>query len=293
MVSYQDKIAITACSNAFRSKEQARLDELDNILKEIGLVAVYSKYIVCDGSPVCKEPKEKAKELMDYYLNPEVKAIFDISGGNLANEMIDIIDYDLICKHTKPFFGYSDLTTILNAITAKTNQVTYLYQIRNLMYKHSEQQKKDFIQSMFYDKKDLYCSDAIWLQKNRMEGIVCGGNIRCLLKLAGTPYFPDLTGKVLCLEANSGGVDVIISLLAQLKLMGAYRKVSGIVLGTFTELERVSNDAMIEEIVKRVIDNKDIPIARTKQIGHGTDSKALIIGAKMSIDHHGTIRYEM
>ncbi len=28
-----------------------------------------------------------------------------------------------------------------------------------------------------------------------MEGIVVGGNIRCLLKLAGTPYWPDMRGE--------------------------------------------------------------------------------------------------
>ena len=32
-----------------------------------------------------------------------------------------------------------------------------------------------------------------------MEGIVVGGNIRCLLKLAGTPYWPDMREKILLL----------------------------------------------------------------------------------------------
>lgn len=34
-----------------------------------------------------------------------------------------------------------------------------------------------------------------------MQGIVVGGNIRCLLKLAGTEYWPDMNGKILLLES--------------------------------------------------------------------------------------------
>ncbi len=34
-----------------------------------------------------------------------------------------------------------------------------------------------------------------------MDGIVVGGNIRCLLKLAGTPYWPDMREKILLLES--------------------------------------------------------------------------------------------
>ena len=37
-----------------------------------------------------------------------------------------------------------------------------------------------------------------------MEGIVVGGNIRCLLKLAGTPYWPDMREKILLLESFGG-----------------------------------------------------------------------------------------
>lgn len=42
------------------------------------------------------------------------------------------------------FWGYSDLTTIINAIYTKTGKASVLYQIRNLIYDHKEQQRADF-----------------------------------------------------------------------------------------------------------------------------------------------------
>ena len=44
----------------------------------------------------------------------------------------------------------------------------------------------------------MYCK---FLQGSKMQGIVVGGNIRCLLKLAGTEYWPDMNGKILLLES--------------------------------------------------------------------------------------------
>ena len=71
-----------------------------------------------------------------------------------------------------------------------------------------------------------------------MEGILLGGNLRCFLKLAGTPYFPDLDGKLLFLESLGGGPELIASLLAQLSQLGVFQKIAGLLLGTFTELSK-------------------------------------------------------
>ena len=48
------------------------------------------------------------------------------------------------------------------------------------------------------NKRLMYCK---FLQGSKMQGIVVGGNIRCLLKLAGTEYWPDMNGKILLLES--------------------------------------------------------------------------------------------
>ena len=72
---------------------------------------------------------------MKFYNDNEIKAIFDLSGGDLCNEVIRHLDFSQIKKANKPFFGYSDLTVILNALYSKTNKVNYNYQLRNLLEK--------------------------------------------------------------------------------------------------------------------------------------------------------------
>ena len=77
---------------------------------------------------------------MDFYLDDTIDAICDISGGDIANGILPYLDYSVIAKMDKQFWGYSDLTTILNAIYAKTGQTGVLYQIRNVLYKERKQQ---------------------------------------------------------------------------------------------------------------------------------------------------------
>ena len=88
--------------------------------------------------------QQRAEALMKFYRDEEIKGIFDVSGGDLANGVLPWLDYETIAKSGKMFWGYSDLTTVVNAITAKTEKPSVLYQIRNLIYQDGEEQKCRF-----------------------------------------------------------------------------------------------------------------------------------------------------
>ncbi len=55
---------------------------------------------------------------MDFFTDDSIAAIFDISGGNSANQILPYLDYTVIREHPKPFVGMSDVSVILNAIYA-------------------------------------------------------------------------------------------------------------------------------------------------------------------------------
>lgn len=244
-------------------------------------------------------PEERAAELMTFYKEDSIKAIFDISGGDLANTVLPYLDYEQIATANKQFWGYSDLTAIINAIYTKTGKTSVLYQVRNLLYENAKQQVKDFKETIFADAskesdrfKNNKSIDAAesgnqmgglydflykFCQGNALQGTVVGGNIRCFLKLAGTEYFPDLTDKILLLEARSGSHAQLLTYLSQLEQLGAFQKIKGIVLGTFTQMEREQQKSDIYQLLRRYI-TPEMPVVKTQYIGHGMDSKAIEIG---------------
>ena len=280
MLEKKDKVALVVCSTGRVSEDKIKLDKLEKILIDLDLVPIFSKYLYKSEYGRSASAKCRANELMKFYEDDSIKAVFDISGGDLANEVLDYLDYDIIRKKNKPFFGYSDLTTVLNAITTKTQQATYLYQIMNII--DNKERCVDFEKTLLDNKSGL--TDISWkfLQGESVEGIVVGGNIRCFLKLAGTEYFPNVDNKVLFLEGMSTTIEGLITHLAQLKQIGVFNKISGLLLGTFTKIEHNFHCEDIYEILKDFIP-ENIPIAKTTEVGHSNDSKMLVIGQKIKL----------
>ena len=280
MLKVNDKIALVVCSNGKKIEDRARLEKLEVVLKEMSLVPVFSSYIYENKFSRSASAKCRANELMKFYEDDSIKAIFDISGGDLANEVLDYLDYKIICKNNKPFFGYSDLTTVLNGITTKTQQKTYLYQIMNII--DNVERRVDFEKTLLDNKSGLTNISWQFLQGESVEGIVVGGNIRCFLKLAGTEYFPNVDNKVLFLEGMSTTIEGLITHLTQLKQIGVFNKISGLLLGIFTKIEQNFQIEDIYEILKDFVP-ENIPIAKTFEVGHGKDSKMLVIGQKIKL----------
>lgn len=275
-----DRIAITACSNALDSKKRPLMDRLKKLLIEMDLDPVFSKNLFLKND--CSFPcaGDRAEELMDFFKDESVTAVFDVSGGDIANEILEELDFAVLKKNLKPLFGYSDLTTVLNAFYTKTGNPAVLYQIANLI-RDRKIQSRYFYNTFFDGKNDLFNFSYHFVRGSFMQGVVVGGNLRCFLKLAGTEYFPDLKNKILLLEANTGLLPQMITYLSQLKQLHAFDEVSGVLLGTFTQLEEKSSIQM-EELIFPYL-RSGTPVAKTYEIGHGADSKAAVIGEKLTL----------
>lgn len=278
-----DKVGLICLSNGLSRQMEKSIHNLCVILQKIGLEPVCSPFLYREESVFSADASKRAKVLMDFYEAEDVKVIFDISGGDIANEVLEYLDYEVIKEKNKPFFGYSDLTTVINALYSQAGRSSYLYQIRNVIGEYSEKQQAYVSNSLLQGKPNLLDFKYSFLQGSQLEGIVVGGNIRCFLKLAGTKFMPDCANKILFLESRSGGVAQMITFLNQYKQMGILDQISGLILGTFTEMEEKQLEPSIEELVMKVMGERKIPIVKTREIGHGQDSKAIIIGQSIKL----------
>ena len=276
------KIGIVCCSDGLKPEQTAAIDTLVKILEKSGFETELSPYLYGDENGRAGTVKERAGALMKFYEDDSIEGIFDVSGGDMANEILPYLDFQTISWNKKQFWGYSDLTTILNAIYARTGKSSVLYQVRNLTYDHGQSQIKDFLKTTLTGSSALYNFPYEFIRGTHMEGMVIGGNIRCLLKLAGTPYWPDMREKILLLEAFGGKVPQMVTYLSQLSQMGVFKKVNGILLGTFTKMETDNCQPDMSQLILDFAEKKT-PVAKTAFIGHGTDSKAIRIGHHLKL----------
>lgn len=260
------KIGLVCCSNGIDRKQENDLKKLEYELRQLHIDVQWSPFIYQDKGIKSASAQDRANIINQMNQDDSIDAIMDISGGDIANEILEYLDYTCL---KKPFWGYSDLTTVINAIYSQTKRESVLFQIRHLV---DNPLQIDRIQN-----KTLFDIDYQILQGKAIQGIIVGGNIRCLLKLAGTPYFPDMKEKILLLEAYSGDEAKIITYFNQLKQMGVFQQINGLLLGTYTQYFQKQTIIDLFELIKEYLP-EDLTVVYSPDIGHSINAKAIMIG---------------
>lgn len=84
----------------------------ERLKKNWGLNVVNTKHTFKSDEWLSQNPKAVASDLMEAFLNPEIKGIFSTIGGNRAIAIVPFIDISIIKNNPKIFLGYSDITII-------------------------------------------------------------------------------------------------------------------------------------------------------------------------------------
>lgn len=275
------KAALVVCSNPQNENDADKIEGVRKLLTSLGITVVLPQYLFTGSDGVrSASAKERAACVNAAFADTDVTDIFDISGGDIANEILPFLDYKVIAGSKAVFWGYSDLTVVLNSIYHKTGKESMLYQMKLAIQEQPGKRREEVSSYLLHENENLITFPYKMVQGRGMEGIVVGGNIRCFLKLAGTEYVPDLEGKILLLEAYSGKAEQMITYLNQLKQLGAFEKVNGVLLGTYIQMEQEGITPDIVTLVKEVAGEK-LPIAKTAYIGHKADSKGVVIGRRL------------
>lgn len=301
------KAALTACSDPLPGSGREIVEEVAQYLAEKGLVVERSPYLFG-----CDEPdpgRKKAEVLNGFFKDPEMEFIFDVTGGDLANTVLRHLDFEAVRESGAVFHGFSDLTTVINAIASGTGREAVNYQIRNIAGGAGangtagvngtvpagtagqtgiravslEERRQYFDRAVLRREISPEDLEARFVRGGSMRGRVVGGNVRCMLKLAGTEYWPDLRGAILLLEAHGGGVNQMTTMVEQYLELGAAEQINGVLLGTFSRMEEKGMRPGMPEIVLRMFP-ENIPVAQTRFVGHGKDARAIVIGREITLN---------
>ncbi len=279
-MQYIKRAAILGCSNGTPSSS-AEIPALSNILKRLFHIrAVISPILFQTSTGQTQSAQTRAEALMNAFCDASVDIIFDISGGDAANGILPFLDFECIRRHTKPFFGYSDLSVLLNPLHALANVPVFYFQPRFLVKSGlSRSSFFHFLQNASIPFPFAYT----FLQGNALDGTIVGGNIRCTLKLCGTPWQPDFSKKILFLESFSGNLARIETMLWQYRQIGAFSQCCGILLGNFSELAESGMLSQLYPLVQEIVADSNLPIICTTQIGHQPDSFCLSYGSPLHL----------
>lgn len=276
-----DTVALVACSDGLGSRDRRELDAVVGELEASGLRVVEGPHLFAPDHSVDRLPAPdavRAAALTDLMTDPAVRCVFDVSGGDLAGGVLTHLDVGACAASGTPFVGYSDLTTLANPIASAGGQAI-VWSVRTLVRPDAAAQRARFADTLLGDGRSLFVTAPEPL-RGAASGRLVGGNLRCLLKLAGTPWWPDLTGAVLALESQGTTGQGLRAGLHQLRQLGAFGLVAGVVLGSFTRLDEAFGPDAAVRLAAEVVP-EEVPLARAS-FGHGPASLALPLGERLS-----------
>ncbi len=119
-----DRVGVTAPSTGVPANLRRRVDFCIASLRDRGYDVAVGDCM--DGSSATSAPApERAAELMEMLLDPAVRAVVPPWGGELAIDLLPLLDFDAL-RTAEPTWlvGYSDLTTLMLPLTLLTGVAT-------------------------------------------------------------------------------------------------------------------------------------------------------------------------
>lgn len=235
--------------------------------------------------------KNRARDLNLMFADPKVKAIFCIRGGYGSSQIMDLLDYDMIARNPKIFVGYSDITNLNIAFHQKCNMVTFHGpMVSSNMLEHFDDYTRERFEAAIHMKDELYLINPDLepmkvLAPGVGKGTIVGGNLALIINLLGTFYAPDFHGKILFIEDIYESIPRIHRMLDQLRLLGIFDQLAGVIIGDFSECEKEDNGTYsVEDFMQEFFADMKIPVISNVKCGHCHPTATIPLGVTCTID---------
>lgn len=120
-----DLIAVTAPSSGVSGHALSRLDLVLDHLRALGYKVIEGQCLRNEFKNASAPREQRAQELNRFLRDPGVSAIFPPWGGELASELLELIDFEALREmEPKWLLGFSDLSTIQVPLTLLSGWAT-------------------------------------------------------------------------------------------------------------------------------------------------------------------------
>jgi len=263
--------------------------------------------------------RERAAEFNELYTNPDVKCLISTIGGECSGSMIPYLDYDFIKKHPKIVCGYSDVTALHLALNTLGNLTTFYgpsvvssfgespsvpeYTLASWLMQmgmKALQPPFSIIAPAHYSNEFIDARKSGWKQQHRtfkinagwkivksgkVKGPVRALNLSTLCSLAGTPLWPQLQGNILLLEQMNTSFALEERLLNQLKLIGVFDLIAGLIISKPEKMDRNNAPFTYEELLLELIGSSaSFPIIINFDCGHTVPMLTIPQGVLIEMD---------
>ena len=290
-----DTIGVVAPSSPIIGDNIDELNRAKKIVERSGFKVKYSKNIFSNTNGYSATAKEKAEDINAMFADKEVKMIWCAKGGNNSNSTFEFLDYELIKKNPKIICGYSDITSITNMITEKTELITFSgTNFKTIATDETDYSYKQAL-NRFVDGNLEFGpenEEYVTIQKGKAEGELIGGNLSLTRGMVAGKYSLDFTDKILFLEELGFETDpeATSNNIYYMKQNGVFDKIKGLWIGNYEHESGIS----LEKIIMDVLNGEyKFPIIKSNNFGHIERKTVIPIGTKAEINTDENIKIKL
>jgi muramoyltetrapeptide carboxypeptidase len=227
--------------------------------------------------------QQRLDDLHAAFADASSSAVACLRGGYGSNYLLGGLDLELIGRHPKPFFAYSDLTGIqLRLLDQLGLPAFHGPMVAADFYLDDGVHLASFQAALAGEPYSLGPAEGLRVLKAGannapVRGILYGGCLSILVSLLGTGYEPQTKDKLLFLEDTGAKPYQVDRMLWQLREAGKLDGLRGIIFGEM--LDCVSPGAppeLLDEVILRVFDDFDGPITIGLRSGHVSRSNVTL-----------------
>ncbi|KTD53044.1 S66 peptidase family protein [Legionella quateirensis] len=273
-----DVIGIVSPSSPLKSKS---IDKGINYLRDMGFKIKFGAHFKEENRFLAGSDENRAKDIMDFFKDPEVKAIIVSRGGQGSQRILPLLDYHIIANNPKILVGFSDTTALQLGIFTKTGLISYTGYTLTIPYNPLLQ--KTLLSCLFNEPYSVQGGDMV--HTGVTTGELVGGNLSLVTSLIGTPYQPDFKNKILLLEDVSTEPFNVDRMISHLDLAGIFAQVSGIVFGQFENcISKDDIEGTIDEVINDWASHFKVPCIKNFPYSHGVNNCVLPVGGFVTLD---------
>lgn len=279
------KIGIVAPASFAR---QDRIEDSLKGLRALGFAPQMSEIAKARGPLFfAGAQQQRLVDLHAAFADPATQMTMCLRGGYGSNYLLEGLDLDLIAKHPKPFFAYSDLTGVQLHLLDKLGLPAFHGPMMAAdFYLEDGVHMPSFNAAIQGEPYSVGATEGMRMIKPGMaRGTLYGGCLSILIAMLGTPWEPQTEGKLLFLEDTGAKPYQIDRMLWQLRAAGKLKGVTGIVFGEMLDCASPGADPdLLEQVIQRAFADFEGPIAFGLRSGHvSRQNVTLTFGAEAEL----------
>lgn len=267
------------------------VDGACNAITQMGFQPVVSNHCKGQCGGYSGTIEQRLADFLEALHNPEVKAILCSRGGYGVVHLLEYLSSDDIAKNAKWLIGFSDISALHAAMVASGVASIHASMAKHLTQFGVDDEATQALFNILQGKLPTYQTPSHAFNKpGTATGTLTGGNMAVLCGLLDTEFDLLSRGDILFIEDVGEEVYKIERMLYNLRLSGVLPMIKGLIVGRFTDYRNPDgNGDSMEQMVKRMVEPYDIPVAFDFPVGHVDENMPLIEGAQVTLTVADTV----